>query len=312
MSAKGAYTDEFEKALYALKSKGDVTEPVLTEFGYHLIKLLDIKEKEIPDFDSQRDRIKNLLIAAEARNIFQERLSELEDIIYESPDLADAANLLGKKVRTSEPFSRKRGMGIAADASIRESAYSDNVLVDKENSALIEVEDGQVVVLRANTYKPSVIKELDQVRGQIIVTLSEKMAAEQLAVKRDELIQLLASGETEKSVAEKAGTSWQVREQMKRQQEGIPREVLAEAFKMPKPKDGSKSISSVSKAGGDEVIIILSKVQDGFSELSAEELNRDKNRLTRMNSASVYMQHLNFLKEKAKIKFKKESSEAES
>ena len=313
MAARGAYVPEFEAALYALESKGAVSEPVLTEFGYHLIKLLDIEDKELPDFDSEKDRIKNLLIAAESRNIFQEKLSEIEEIIYESPDLVDAANLLGKKVLISDAFSRKRGSGIAAHIAVREAAFSQTVLVDKENSALIELDDGQVVVLRANTYNPSVIRGLAEVREQVVSALKNQLAAEQIVVKRDEIIEMLEAGENANGIAQKVGSVWQTKEQIKRQQAGIPAEVLAEAFKMPRPQDATKSISSVSKANGDLSVITLTKVYDGFSEMSAEDLTREKTRSARMDASSVYLQHLNFLKEKANIKVKNESSvDAES
>jgi len=312
MAPKGSYVEEFEAALYALVNKGDVSAPVLSEFGYHIIKLLDIAEAEIPTLASQRQRIKNALASFEAYSLFQQKMMELEDIIYESPDLEDAASLLGKTILTSQPFGRGEGEGIAAHANIRETAYGRSILIDRENSPLIELEDGKVVVLRQNTYNPAVLKNLDEVRNEVEIAVKAQLAGEKIAELRNAVIEMLSKGDSAAEVAKKTGADWISREAISRQQSDVPREVIQEAFSMHRPADGEISISSVSKRNGDISVLILSKVHDGFVEMDAEELRMQKQRLSQSSGMSAYTNYLEFLKEKAKIKYKQPTTELDS
>ncbi len=78
---KGEMAEEFEKAAFALGS-GAVSEPVKTEFGYHIIKLVDKKAAKAAKFDDHKDEIKELLfdqrIQAEYPNWLEEKKAEYE------------------------------------------------------------------------------------------------------------------------------------------------------------------------------------------------------------------------------------------
>ncbi|MCG8559255.1 MAG: peptidylprolyl isomerase [Hyphomicrobiales bacterium] len=85
---KGQMVKEFEEAAFALKP-GDVSEPVKTQFGWHVIKIEDKREKGAPPFDSVKDRI----MAALVQQKTQETIKNLRDkakVEYVDPDVKKA------------------------------------------------------------------------------------------------------------------------------------------------------------------------------------------------------------------------------
>lgn len=67
---KGQMVPEFEKVALKLK-KGEVSEPVKTQFGWHVIKLEDKREKKAPAFDDVKDRILAALIQQKNQEVVQ-------------------------------------------------------------------------------------------------------------------------------------------------------------------------------------------------------------------------------------------------
>ncbi|MGR3763036.1 foldase protein PrsA [Rossellomorea sp. NS-SX7] len=57
---KGEMVEEFEEKAFAMKA-GDISEPVKTEFGYHIIKVTDKKEAEEAVLDDHKEEIKEIL-----------------------------------------------------------------------------------------------------------------------------------------------------------------------------------------------------------------------------------------------------------
>src|SRR5690606_11317519 len=109
----GVYDPAFEDALYALK-EGQVSAPVRSEFGWHLIKLLGVQSPEVPSFESMKPELERELKAQQVEQRFVEVTKELENLAFESADLEQPAQELGLTVKTTEPFGREGGEGIAA------------------------------------------------------------------------------------------------------------------------------------------------------------------------------------------------------
>ncbi len=78
---KGEMAEEFEKTAFALKA-GAISEPVKTEFGYHIIKLADKKAEKAAEFEEHKEEIKELLfdqkVQAEYTNWMEEKKAEYE------------------------------------------------------------------------------------------------------------------------------------------------------------------------------------------------------------------------------------------
>jgi len=136
----GAMVEEFDQAMFAL-SEGEISEPVLSQFGYHIIQVEKINGGKPQPFDEvkfdieqdERDRI------ADERLL--ERLEQLRNLVFEnSENLKAVAEEMDLELQTSEIFSQTNGSGIAANEAIRTAAFSEQVAIDGINSEPIELE----------------------------------------------------------------------------------------------------------------------------------------------------------------------------
>src|SRR5690606_17774115 len=132
----GVYDPEFENALYALK-KDEVSAPVRSAYGWHLIKLLDVQAPEVPSFDSLKDKLERDVKAQQVEQRFVEAAKQLEEASFEASDLAQPAQELGLQVQTSGAFGREGGEGVAANRQVVQAAFSPEVLEDGANSGAI-------------------------------------------------------------------------------------------------------------------------------------------------------------------------------
>ncbi len=76
--SRGRMVPEFEKALFSLKP-GEVSSPVKTRFGFHIIKLVDIKEGEHASFEQSKDSIRKQLIMQKRKSLFDSYIEKLKE-----------------------------------------------------------------------------------------------------------------------------------------------------------------------------------------------------------------------------------------
>lgn len=119
----GVYDPAFETALYKLED-GQVSAPVRTDFGYHLIKLLGKQAPEVPSFASLKDKLTHDLKMPLVEQRYVDASKQLQDAAYEAADLAQPAQDLNLKVHTSAPFGREGGEGITANRGVIPSSRS--------------------------------------------------------------------------------------------------------------------------------------------------------------------------------------------
>ena len=293
-AGRDVYDPAFEEALYALQ-EGQVSAPVQTEFGWHLIKLLGVQSPEIPSFDSMKPELVRELKAQQVEQRFVEASKQLEDSAFEASDLAQPAQELGLTVQTTPAFPREGGEGIAANRQVIQAAFSDEVLVDGANSSVIELDPNTTVVVRVKQHLEAKALELDQVRDAIVQQLQRSKAAEKARSEGEELLTKLRDGQ----VVER---QWQVVEAATRNQEGVQPAVLQAVFRMPKPaaKD-QPTYSGMSLANGDFVLLRLNGVNEPEQALSDAERDNYRRFLASRAGQQDFAAYRQKLQEQAEI-----------
>jgi len=173
---KGAMVPPFEKAVFAL-SAGEISEPVKTEFGYHVIKVTRVSKTEAIPFEEVREDIATALRRRGGEAEFVQLAEQLGNIAFEQPDsLEPLTDQLGLAIQTSDWFSGAMGTGIAANPKVRKAAFSDEVLVDGLNSGVIEINPDTLIVFRKLEHRERRPMLLEEVSDQIKTTLENRQA----------------------------------------------------------------------------------------------------------------------------------------
>jgi len=264
-SGPGVYDPAFEDALYAL-NEGEVSAPVKSEFGWHIIKLLGVQSPEVPAFESMKPELIRELKTQQVEQRFVESSKQLEDSAFEASDLAQPAQELGLMVQTTEAFGRDGGEGITANRQVIQAAFSDEVLVDGANSSVIELDPDTSIALRVKEHlKPAAIPLAD-VREDIVQQLQRSLAAEAARAKGEQLLADLRKGQ------QPDDAQWQAVEAATRSQEGVAPALLQAVFRMPRPEQQDKpSYSGVALSNGDYAVVRLNGVNEPEAALTDEE-----------------------------------------
>ncbi|WP_207808103.1 MULTISPECIES: SurA N-terminal domain-containing protein [unclassified Pseudomonas] len=266
----GVYDPAFEKALYSL-SKDQVSEPIRTDFGYHLIKLLGVEAPEVPTLASLKDKLTRELKAAQVEQRFVEATKQLEDSAFEASDLAQPAADLKLTVHTSKPFGREGGEGVAANRAVITAAFSPEVIDEGANSTAIELDPETVIVLRSKEHLKPAQLPLESVSAAIRTQLTKEHASAEAKTRAEKLIADLRDG---KAPLDKAidGQNWKITEAATRGQEGVDPAVLQALFRMPKPAAKDKpTFSSVTLPDGSLMVVRLNGVNEAAAPTDEEK-----------------------------------------
>ena len=266
----GVYDPAFEDALYKL-NQDQVSAPVRTEYGYHLIKLLGVEAPEVPSFASLKDKLTRELKTQQVEQRFVEVTKELEDAAFEASDLAQPAQDLGLKVQTSAPFGREGGEGITANRAVIQAAFSEEVIDEGSNSNAIELDPETVIVLRAKEHRKPEQLPLEAVAKNIREHLAKEKATAELKAKADKLIAGLRDGSIAPASVHE-GQGWKAYEAVTRGEDGIDPAELQALFRLGKPQAKDKPVyGSVVLRDGSLVVLQLKGVNEGATATEEEK-----------------------------------------
>jgi peptidyl-prolyl cis-trans isomerase D len=261
--ARGMLAGPFEDTLFAMQV-GEVSAPVRTEFGFHIIRFDELRAGELQPFEAVRDELAAETRTRRAENEFYDRANQLGDAAFDAYDeLATVATAAGLPIKTLMGFPRSGDPNAFANsAAVVQAAFADEIVDSGRNSELVELADDHVLVLRVTAHHLSTVKPLDEVREQIREELTRERA-QQLAEEAAQAF--LTAVEQGSDAAERAtalGGTWMPAAWVMRTDETVPTEVLSAAFGMPKTS-GAPQREIIALANGGQAVIVLTGVEPG-------------------------------------------------
>jgi peptidyl-prolyl cis-trans isomerase D len=268
---KGMMVQPFEKALFSMQV-GELSEPVKTTFGWHLIKLDQVSGGETRSYDEVRVDIEDEIRSDLAESQIYDLVENLANLAYEQTDsLSPAAEQLGLELQTSQWFDRQAGTGIALEPQIRNVAFSNDVLNQGINSEAIELADSRVVFIRINDRKPPAQQVLDEVSDAIIKTLKQEKGREHNKLVGEQAFDALKSGKSLDDIAADWNIDLVDQGFIGRDDRALDHNLLRLAFQMKKPADGLV-FDVLAHANGDYSLVELSAVISNNSDVDSERV----------------------------------------
>jgi peptidyl-prolyl cis-trans isomerase D len=289
----------FEEAVFALENEGDVTEPVQTEFGYHLIKLTGIQRPDVQAFEQVRADVEKRYRLQLAETRFFDEAEELANLSFENPDSLDvAAEALGLDIKTTELFTQAgTEAGISSEAKVIAAAFSDDVLNNELNSSVIELSDTHLVVVHKNKHIPQTVLPFESVEPAIRQQLLFDQASQFAREKGEAILAELKSGAEAESLID----SWQAAQLYSRDDDAVSAQILQRAFAMPKPQSEAQ-YAGFTADNGNYVLIQLKAAENGDPATVAEEDKQAmEQQLTQMQASAEMQAFISALRAEADI-----------
>jgi peptidyl-prolyl cis-trans isomerase D len=260
---KGVTDPAFEAALFAMK-KGDVSGPVKSDDGYHIIFLRDVRPESVRGFDEVKSELARKYLDEQREHAYSDVSGKLTDAIYQDPtSLAPAAKTLGLTVQKTALFARTGGTGIAANPAVVKAAFSNNVLAEGNSSDPIELGTDHIVIVRVDQHVKSEPKPLDEVREQIRALLNGQQVAKAAKERADTLFARLQKGEALDKVAADLKLAPVEEKGIGRNAANLEKPLIDAVFALPPPVTGKTEPGMVALSGDVYTLFQLDAVKDG-------------------------------------------------
>ncbi|MBU3003730.1 SurA N-terminal domain-containing protein [Paraglaciecola arctica] len=293
---KGIMDPAFEEAAFSLANSGDVSAVVKSEFGYHIIKLTDVKAEQVTAYEEVKQEIMTKVKTFKAEDRFYEVSQRIAEVAFEVPDnLDEVADIAGKEISTTELFSRNEAPEVVSSPNVLASAFSAELIEDAVNSEVIELGSNHIMVVRVAKHEPERTKAIEEVEAQIQQTLSAQ-AAQQAA--RDWAIEVQTALTAQEDVEGKLAALelvWENKQAITRNDAAVSRSIVDAAFQL-----SAEDTNVVDLVTGDISLVQLIKV-NSTSEANSQQLAALQDRLASNKSQMLYGAVIESLKAQADI-----------
>ncbi|MBI2969678.1 MAG: SurA N-terminal domain-containing protein [Gammaproteobacteria bacterium] len=298
-----------DEAAFAAQ-EGEIIGPIQTRFGFHIVQVAAVKGGKIEAFENTRQEVEQDYRKAEAEKLFFELADRLATLAFEHPDsLEPAAEDLDVPIRESELFERGvAGGDVTGDPRIQTAAFSEEVLRDRNNSDVIELDNNRAVVLRVSEHIPEQKPALEDVRDRVITRIKFERARDAMHAKGEEILEKLRSGAPRDGISADYGVEWREARGVQVDDAGINRAILRTAFRVPRPAGEQPEFAGVSLGSGDYAVIALESVAEPAAEsLSKEEMDAVRTELRQKRAQETWTRFLADLKTRAEVTMYREN-----
>lgn len=307
---KQAMDPNFATIAFGL-GKNEISQPVKTPFGFHLIKVTELVPATTKTFEEVREELAISYKRASAENKFYDAKQKLDELSFEHNDSLElVAKALGLKIEKSGLFTHESGEGVMAEAALRSAAFTPEVLEGK-NSAAVETgkDNDKVYVLHLKEHQPASDKALAEVKQDIIAKLRLKRAQEAARKQAEQLLVEIGQGKALGDAAKSVGVGVSKDTVKLVGQPKLPPALITAVNKAPLPQ-GKPRPALAALENGEQIVFVLTEVKDGSTaSVDPKELVMAKQYLVKNAGQAELAAYLDLLREKAKVRVDSEDKE---
>lgn len=304
---QGVTTAAFDSALFAL-DKGQISKPVLSTDGYHVIWLRDIRKGASKPFAEVREQLIKEASASDRDRKYNEVAGKMSDETYQNPaSLEPAAAAMDMPIKTTELFSREGGQGVAANPKVIAAAFSADVLLERNNSGLIDLGNDHSVVVRVDKHVPAAARPFAEVRADVDKRLLDERTAAASKKAAEALLDRIRKGLAMDAAGTEVGASVQKVAAVERNATDVlPTVLLDQAFLMPHPVEDKPTFAAVDMHDGTYAVLALDKVQPGdLSAVTSVMRDTVRQQMAQAYAVEATRELVDMLRAETKIKYNK-------
>jgi peptidyl-prolyl cis-trans isomerase D len=268
-----AFPVALEEALEIL-SVDEVSAPVVSDFGVHIVKLTEDSINVFQGFEEVAERIERELKSSEVELIYAERLGDLSNLAFETGNLETISEELEMEVLISGNFSRSGGSGIFSNQALIAAAFSDEVLLDDNNSEVVELSPSQAVVLNVTLFNEAAVLPLEEIEPEIAVIIRTQMERDAVQNLSERLLTSIENDEPVDQLLADNQIEWLTQEGANRAAANVNREILTQVFSMSLTDTGTPVYDNLTLTNDTAVIVELTSINAG-SIASLEDTDRE-------------------------------------
>ncbi|MDY6925638.1 MAG: SurA N-terminal domain-containing protein [Pseudomonadota bacterium] len=295
----GMMDPSFDEAAFAISNVGETSEVIETEFGYHIIKLTDMKPVETTPLAEVRDEIEAQLLTDKATDEFFALQSEMANLAFEVPDtLEDVAGAVNGKIKETGLVTASAVPAALNVPAVTSKMFDPDFIAEGLNSDVIELSNDKVVVIRVVGHEPQRTQALDEVRTQILAQLRARKAQEAAAEWADNVVEQVQAGESPELTIGDVTLEWQSKEAIARNSTELPRNLVDTVFTL-STEEGNNL--EVAKLGSGDVGVVRLTAVNMPEALGEEELDSLKQQLMTNYSQANYQSFVDSLRSAADV-----------
>ena len=305
LMSKGGLPGPFEDAAFAMQS-GEVRGPVKSDFGWHVIKVNEIRAGNQQPFEAVRAQLETELQQSERERAYNELTGKLVDAVYKNPSsLEPAAQALGLPVQVTTAFSRNGGAGIAADQKVVRAAFSETLIQDGTASDPIELAPNRSVMIRVLEHSPEAPLPLASVSDAVVVAIRADRQRKAATAAADALVKAAKAN----GLATAAAAAKLVMAEANGLERGSPMpspRAVEAFFATPRPQDsaaGKQAPVDKVEIGGQYLVYAVRAVRDGdLTKVTAEERKQLRDQLSQVAGMDAQRAYVKAARAKYQIK----------
>tara|TARA_B110000459_G_scaffold52367_1_gene58330 strand:+ start:231 stop:2123 length:1893 start_codon:yes stop_codon:yes gene_type:complete len=244
-------------------SVDEVSGPVISDFGVHIVMLTEDSENVFQSFEEVADRIERQLKSSEVELIYAQRLGDLSNLAFETGNLETISEELGLDVLISGTFGRTGGSGIFSNQALIAAAFSEEVLLEGNNSEVVELSPSQAVVLNVLLFNEAAVLPIEEVEPEIAVIIRTQMEREAVQALNNQLLTNIENDESVDQLLADNEIEWLTEEGTSRGAVTVNREILAKVFSMSLADSDTSTYDNLTLTNDTAVIVELNSINTG-------------------------------------------------
>ena len=261
---KGTYVASFADALFSMQP-GQISDPVKTQYGYHVIRLDEIRASHVRSFAEARAQIESEYRRDQAGEIFGDREEQLQQKLEggASGDLDALAKQFGLQTGEIKDFTRSSGGApLGSKQDLIRAVFNDDVVSSGKIAGPVALADDHLVVLKVLEHHAPAPLPLANVHDEVIAAIRKSESTSAAKAAADDAVKRLEAGAAFDAVTKTLGVNAPPAAYIGRSDPQLPAQVRQAAFAAPRP-DGKPVYSAVALDNGGAAVLAITAIKPG-------------------------------------------------